>query len=152
MFEVGLLKISFGTDFKERRIGVIHTAVETMGVLVTRQQILFDAFGAGGSLTEFAERLLSKNRCKVLAADHARFRLNDFIGKLLRRFSSHGVDYFNGKKRINFLKNEIALKLHSNQWGLPFSLQWAWFSYRHLYNSRGAFWGKCNAERRLGRR
>jgi hypothetical protein len=84
MFEVGLLEISFGADFKERCIGVIHAAVETVGVLVTRQQILFDAFGAGGSLAEFAERLLSKNRCKVLAADHARLGLNDFIGKLLR--------------------------------------------------------------------
>ena len=36
MFEVGLLEISFGADFKERRIGVIHTAVKTVGILVTR--------------------------------------------------------------------------------------------------------------------
>jgi hypothetical protein len=55
-----------------------------MGVLVARQQILLDALGAGRSLAEFAERFLSKNRCKVLAADHARLGLNDFIGKLLR--------------------------------------------------------------------
>ena len=152
MFEVGLLEISFGADFKECGIGVIHTAVETMRILVTRQQILFNALGAGGSLAEFAERLLSKNRCKVLAADNTCFGLDNFIGKLFRRFGSHGVDHFNGKKRINFLKNDTALKLRLNRWGLPFCHQVVWFSYRPLYNERGAFWGKCNAERRSGRR
>ena len=84
MFEVGLLEIGFGADFEERGIGVIHAAMETVGVLVTRQQILFDALGAGGGLAEFAERLLSKNRCKAFAADHAGLGLNDFIGKLFR--------------------------------------------------------------------
>ena len=84
MFEVGLLEISFGTDFEERGIRVIHATVKTMGVLVTRQQILLDALGAGGGLAEFAERLLSKDGGKAFATDHARFGLNDFIGKLFR--------------------------------------------------------------------
>ena len=120
MFEVGLLEISFGTDFEERGIRVIHTTVKTMGVLVTRQQILLDALGTGGSLAEFAERLLSKNRCKVLAADNTRLGLNDFIGKLFRRFGSHGVDHFNGKQPINFYKKQNRIQTPFESMGVTF--------------------------------
>ncbi len=84
MFEVGLLEIGFGADFKERRVGVIHATVETVGVLVTRQKILLDALRTGRSLAEFAERLLSKNGGKAFATDHTGLGLNDFIGKLFR--------------------------------------------------------------------
>jgi len=120
MFEVSLLEISFGADFKERRIGVIHTAVETVGVFVTRQQILFDALGAGGSLAEFAERLLSKNRGKAFTTDYACLGFHNFIGKLLRRFGSHGVDYFNGKKRINFYKKQNRIQTPFESIGTTF--------------------------------
>ena len=84
VFEVGLLQIGFGADFKECGICVIHSAMKTVCILVTRQQILLEALGAGGGLAEFAERLLSKDGGKAFATDHARFGLNDFIGKLFR--------------------------------------------------------------------
>ena len=120
MFEVGLLEIGFGADFKESGIGVIHTTVETMGVLVTRQQILLDALGTSGSLAEFAERLLSKDGGKAFATDHARFGLNDFIGKLFRRFGSHGVDHFNGKQPINFYKKQNRIQTPFESMGTTF--------------------------------
>lgn len=120
VFEVGLLEIGFGADFKERRIGIVHAAVETVGVLVTRQQILFDTLGTGGSLAEFAERLLSKNGGKAFATDNTRLRLNDFIGKLFRRFGSHGVDHFNGKQPINFYKKQNRTQTPFESMGTTF--------------------------------
>jgi hypothetical protein len=104
VFKVSLLEICFGTDFEERRICVIHTTVETVGIFMARQKILLNALRTGGGLAEFAERLLSKNGGEAFTADHARLGLNNFIGKLLRRCGSHGVDHFNDKKTDQFLQ------------------------------------------------
>jgi hypothetical protein len=44
VFEVFLSEVGLGTDFVEGGVVVIDTAMETMGIFVTREKILFNTF------------------------------------------------------------------------------------------------------------
>ena len=47
MFEVALLQIRFGAYLFEHGIGIVHPTVETVGIFMLPEQVLFDALATG---------------------------------------------------------------------------------------------------------
>ena len=83
MFEVGLVQVGSRANLAERRIVVIDAAMDAMSIFMTRQEILFDAFAAGGGRTVFAGDLLSNDRRVLVGTDAAALWLDHLIGKFL---------------------------------------------------------------------
>jgi len=78
MFEVTINEICFGADFLEVFVVVMDAAVNAMGIIVARQEIGFNAFGACAFLAVFAFAAATKNCGIVLCADGAAFFFRRF--------------------------------------------------------------------------
>ena len=83
MFKVGLVQVGSRANLAECRIVVIDAAMDTMSIFMARQEILFDAFAAGGCCTVFAGDLLANDRRVLVGTDAAALGLDHLIGKFL---------------------------------------------------------------------
>jgi len=66
-----ILQIRLGADASQRGVRVVHTAVETVGVLVAAHEILLDALGARVLVAEGAFHFLAEHGGVVIGADAA---------------------------------------------------------------------------------
>jgi hypothetical protein len=73
MFEVTTDEICFGADFLEVFVIVMDAAVNAMGIIMARQEIGFNAFGACAFLAVFAFAVATKHCGIILCADGAAF-------------------------------------------------------------------------------
>jgi hypothetical protein len=83
VFEVGLIQVGSRANLAERRIVVIYAAMDAMSIFMARQEILFDAFAAGGCCTVFTGDLLANNRRVLVGTDAADLWLDHLIDKFL---------------------------------------------------------------------
>jgi hypothetical protein len=65
--------------------------METMGVLVTREEILFDTFGACAGLAVGAGGFLAHDGGKMVGTHDAELGLDHLIFDTFSRFSGHGI-------------------------------------------------------------
>jgi len=65
--------------------------METMGILVAREEILFDTFGACAGLAEGAGGFLANDGSKMVGTHDAELRLDHLIFDTFRRFRGHGI-------------------------------------------------------------
>jgi hypothetical protein len=73
MFEVAIDEVCFGADFLEVFVVVMDTAVNAMGVVVSCEEIGFNAFGACAFLAVFAFAAATKHCGIIFCADGAAF-------------------------------------------------------------------------------
>ena len=92
MTEIGLLEIRFRTDFFQNRVGVIHTAVDTVGILGTAQEILLNAFGTGVFGAVFTNDFSAENSRIDIGTDTTEFLF--FLLRLLLLFFCDGCGCF----------------------------------------------------------
>ena len=71
VFVVFLFQIGLRADAAQRGVRVVHTAVETVGVLMAAHEILLHALGARVLVTKRALHLLAEHGRVVIGADAA---------------------------------------------------------------------------------
>ena len=67
--------------------------METMGILVTRKEIVLDTLGARTGLAECARCFLSNNRGESVGTHHTELGLDDLVLETFGGFSRHDTLY-----------------------------------------------------------